>query len=414
MYKHKQTLFIGARGNYNKIPFEVVGSGQVDYSIKQVGNPDNFDDIGSTFPAVEYYCIANNKESWYFAVSDDQVYYCKPLDQENIKYLKNIITDNNEFSLDYFTSSNKLNLVEYGTGKLNKSEGRANNDFRQFANFEYYDFTINGVSYSVDIFPDGTEEWFETVWIPGGKLVDIFKESLRLNNPKVKEYLDLVKTWRNIAILSFVGAFLVFIAPFILESRKTEIYSKTQTFTASIDQEILFSDINIENPKNLHSINSNISILSGNGVSLEFTVLNQNNNQLSTNIQEYTASSDSGEKLFFPDKKDKLSILVRINDYGKLGMIQNTANTEQIQTENNLLQECLVLNEKYPEKCSELGKTLESQKASNDTITLAIKIYKNAVPWVYFNTSVFICILIGIFCLVMAVETERKIWFLGK
>ncbi len=75
------------------MPFEVLGNGRVNYTIKKVGDLNNGDDVGKTFGTTEYYCLANNGQTWYFAIAQDEVYYCRQIDPTID--LRSILTSSN-------------------------------------------------------------------------------------------------------------------------------------------------------------------------------------------------------------------------------------------------------------------------------------------------------------------------------
>jgi len=85
---HRKVLFVGARGTWQGMPFEILGHGWVKYTVNKVGFWQDQSDVGSTFSTREYYCLANNGQTWYFAVSSEEVYYCRQLSSEEVELLK--------------------------------------------------------------------------------------------------------------------------------------------------------------------------------------------------------------------------------------------------------------------------------------------------------------------------------------
>jgi len=393
MKLYQKVLFIGARGEYQNMPFEILGNGQVGYTIKQVGDPNNYDDVGQTFPAVEYYCLANNGQTWYFAVNDEEVYYCRQLQTEEIVELKTKM-EAEDFSIQSFLEGKyKTSLVESGSGILNKAEGRAMKDSREFAKFEYLDFKVDGKSYSVDIFPDGYEEWFETIWIPNNKLTKIFKDSLRLQNREVAKIFETANLWKNIGIICFVAAGLICGTAVILATQVKEIYNQQKEISTAKNSEIVFENIQTQEINKIYSLETESSLTSNRGISLNLTLLNEQNETVSSSIQEFTNTSDEIKQKystdFYPDKKEKFKLLVKVNDYGAIGTTENSSSSTET-TQND---------------SEEVEKTDNSPK-----ITISTKLFKDSVIWLNWIFSAIVAILAGIGALVYKVVIERKAW----
>jgi hypothetical protein len=405
MQLYQKVLFVGAKGEYENMPFEVLGNGQVDYTIKQVGNPNNYDDVGGTFPAVEYYCLANNGQTWYFAVSDNEVYYCRQLEKDEIDKLK-IEMQAEEFSVQSFLGGKyNTSLVEYGLGKLNKAEGRALKDSREFAEFEYLDFKVGQKSYSIDIFPDNYEEWFETIWVPNNKLTEIFKDSLRLGNHEVGKIFETAKLWKNIGIGCFVVAGLILTVAIILATQTKQIYSQKKEISTAKDSEIIFEDIEIREINKIYTLENEVSLPSNQGISLNLTLLNQKDEVVSSSIQEFTnASGENKQKFntdFFPDKKEKFKLLVKVNDYGVVGSNTSSSSSSSSSiTSSNSDQ-------------NNLDTTSEDETEIPDNspkISITIRLFKDSVMWLGWIFAIIIVILTGIGALVYKIILERKAW----
>lgn len=392
MQLYQKVLFIGARGEYLDMPFEILGSGQVGYTVKQVGNADNYDDIGSTFPAVEYYCLANNGQTWYFAVSDNEVYYCRQLDSAQILQLKA------EMSAADFTVQSFLNgdynasLVEYGEGKLNKAEGRAKRDFREFSQFSYLDFNVGQKSYSLDIFPDNYEEWFETIWISKNQLTTIFKESLGLDSPQAKETLKLAQTWKKIGIFFFISATLIILTAVILAFQTKKVYERKNEISTEQNSEIVFENIKIDQVNKMYNLEVETALPANQGISLNFSIVDDKNNVVSISDQEYVNSSaQNSQKVssdFFPDKTEVYKVLIKVNDYGQVGSLSTDNTTAEVaQVENDL-----------------------------PDIPITIRVYKDAVSITGWAISAILVALMGVGCFVYKVILEGKTWsdFLKK
>ena len=392
MELYQKVLFIGARGEYLDMPFEILGSGQVGYTVKAVGDHNNSDDVGSTFPAVEYYCLANNGQTWYFAVSDNEVYYCRQLDSSQILQLKD------EMSAADFTVQGFLNgdynasLVEYGEGKLNKAEGRAKRDFREFSQFSYLDFKVGQKSYSLDIFPDNYEEWFETIWIPKNQLTTIFKDSLGLDSQQAKEILKLAQTWKKIGIACFIAAGLIILTALILAFQTKKVYEQKSEISTEQNSEIIFENIKIDQVNKMYNLEVETALPANQGISLNFSIVDDKNNVVSISDQEYVNSSaQNNQKVaadFFPDKTQVYKLLIKVNDYGQVGSLNtDTTTTETSSTENNL-----------------------------PDIPITIRVFKDAISITSWAISAILVSLIGVGSLVYKAYLEGKTWsdFLKK
>lgn len=315
---YKNTLFVGAKGIYKNLPFEVLGSGTVDYVLSS-----------GTYPAVEFYCLANNGETWYFAVNDEEVYYCRELEKLEIQNLLSTLklNSNRNYSsnLELLSNSNNVVIEEFGKGKLRKAEGRAKNDVSNFSEFEYYDLKIGGKSYSLDIFPDQKEEWFETVWVSGGELTKIFKQSLRLENKEADSIFGLAKIWQILMIGSIIIALFVLINLFITNQNIKEIYSSEREINAKPNTEMTFDKIEISKKNKSHTIKIEADLPNDYGVSLNIGFLDKNNQITSSSNQEFFRTNSSNEQVFsnvfYPTQELYYSPVVKINDYSKVGEI---------------------------------------------------------------------------------------------
>lgn len=410
MSYYQNFLFVGARGEYQNMPFEVLGNGQVDYTIKKAGTLDEQDSVGHTFPAIEYYCLANNGQTWYFAVSDDEVYYCRQLQKDEIDNLK-VEMGAETFLVDSFLNNQyKISLVEYGLGKLNKAEGRALKDSREFAEFEYLDFKMGQKSYSIDIFPDNYQEWFETIWIPNNKLSEIFKDSLRLQNPEVKNIFETAKLWRNIGISAFVVAGLVLCVPIGLATQTKQIYDQKKELISLKDSEVIFENIQVYQPNKQHSLQTKIELPTNQGISLNFSLLDQSNQIISSGDQEYlNTTSDNTQTIstdFFPDKKDTFSLLVRVNDYGAVGSSTSSASNSISSASSSNFAPRVV--DTVSSATTETATTAIPTK-----INLSVKVFEGSVGWFGWIFSSIFLILIGVGCLVYNNFLKGKAWLLN-
>jgi len=54
MELHRKVLFVGARGKWQGMPFEILGNGWVKYTVNKVGLWQDQSDVGSTFSTREY------------------------------------------------------------------------------------------------------------------------------------------------------------------------------------------------------------------------------------------------------------------------------------------------------------------------------------------------------------------------
>ncbi len=185
---YEKYLFIGARGEYHKTRFEVLGHGQVDYIPNYTRYLEDRNELGKVFKTHEYYCLANNGQIWYFAIEAEEVYYCRQLSKEEIADL----------------NQPKLILNEKGKGRMKKYKGRALIDFLNYRTFEYYNYSLANKNYSKDIFDNNYEEWFETKFIAKEELPRIFYNTLRIQNPKKANLVKQSKLNLNLLIISCI------------------------------------------------------------------------------------------------------------------------------------------------------------------------------------------------------------------
>ena len=391
MQLYQKVLFIGARGEYLDMPFEILGSGQVGYTVQTVGDHDNSDDIGSTFPAVEYYCLANNGQTWYFAVSDHEVYYCRQLDATQIQQLKDEMSAPDFTVESFLNGSYNASLVEYGSGKLNKAEGRAKRDFREFSEFSYLDFKVGQKSYSLDIFPDEYQEWFETIWVPKSQLTKIFKDSLGLDSPQAKETLKLAQIWKKIGIACFVAAGLIVLTALILAFQTKKVYEQKNQISSEQNSEIVFENIKIDQANKMYNLEVETALPTNQGISLNFSILDDKDNVVSISDQEYVNSSDQNNQKvssdFYPDKTEVYKLLIKVNDYGQVGSLSTDTTTTETTTESDL-----------------------------PDIPITIRVFKDAISITSWSISAILVSLIGVGCLVYKYNLEGKTWsdFLKK
>ena len=219
MARYSNLLFIGARGHYRDDSFEILGRGDVGYTITEVADPEDRDDIGQTFYAHEYYCLTNRGETWYLNLDDEEVYYVetpspRELQQAGLTQFAEKLDHNFVIKPDTPTPSfaefkdalnlnPHLHLVEGGIGRLEGGEGRAAKDNRLWNYFVYFDFHYKYQNYSVDLFPDGSVEWFRLEKMPKQRLPYIFKDTLRLQsreNTKLLRDLFFTRTLQRVSV----------------------------------------------------------------------------------------------------------------------------------------------------------------------------------------------------------------------
>ncbi len=364
---YKNTLFVGAKGIYKNLPFEVLGSGTVDYVLS-----------GGTYPAVEFYCLANNGQTWYFAVNDEEVYYCRELEKLEIQNLLSSLNPDQNYNSIPELLSNSKNVVieEFGKGKLKKAEGRAKNDVSNFSEFEYYDLKIGSKSYSLDIFPDQKEGWFETIWVSSSELTKIFKQSLRLENKEADSIFGLAKIWQNLAVASIIIALLVLVNLFITNQNTKEIYSSEREINTKPNTQIVFDKFVITKIKKAYTLKIEANLPDDYGVSLNIGFLDNNNQIASSSNQEFFRTGSSNEQVFsnvfYPTQELDYSPVVKINDYSKVG--ENT----------NL--------DIYP------------------NIKIIIKIYEGGSDFIFHSLTVFGLVILSIVFLSQKKRAEAKFW----
>ena len=371
----------------------------------KVGDSDNSDDINKTFETIEYYSLANNGQTWYFAIADGEVYYCRRIDPKiDLKDVlksfnfSNLTPDN--FKTFFQFKFNGYRLVEYGLGNLETAEGRALPDARNYNQFKYFDFKYGSKSYSLDIFPDGELEWFETVFIPQKILTNIFEESLRLGNGEVSEILDQASTWKIIAIFAFFSSLLLIIMAFGFSVYKQEIKNDSREFLANKSQEIVYSNFEINNPNQLYTFETKVDLVDGKGVNLDISFLNKEGKPVSTTNQELyryvtTDSEDDDvnkENLsffteFFPKQKDTFTPIIKINDYGNVG--QSLSSQSQA-------------------SCYTLEKTNCVETA--DKIKMKMILYKGGVIWTQWIGASVLVALVGVLAVLKNKSLRSKAW----
>ena len=324
MELHRKVLFVGARGTWQGMPFEILGNGWVKYTVNKVGLWQDQSDVGSTFSTREYYCLANNGQTWYFAVSSDEVYYCRQLSTEEIESLKKTIRfDPNKSLSDNLENNFWVLLEEVGTGLLTKAEGRALPDLRRYNNFVYYDFKVLNKSYSVDIFNDSEAEWFEVVWIPQDKLTEIFADSLRLLNPKSASHLQLAKLWWLVSLASIVALAIVLVFILVQSSQNVKIYDQTLNLPLVIGSEVVFKDIVIDTNSQAYEFTLSSNLPADFGLSLSTTFLDSRKQISSSGNVELVNAPDFGRthsNSFYASKQEAYSLIVRLDDFGKVGV----------------------------------------------------------------------------------------------
>ena len=219
MARYSNLLFIGARGEYKDDKFEILGRGDTAHTITEVADPEDYDDIGQTFSSHEYYCLTNRGETWYLSLDDEEVYYVetpspRELQQagltqfaEKLQHPFVIGPETGTPSFAEFKEELNLNshlhLVEGGIGRLQGGEGRAAKDNRLWNYFVYFDFHYKYQNYSVDLFPDGSVEWFRLEKMSKQKLPYIFKDTLRLQsreNTKLLRNLFFTRTLQQVSV----------------------------------------------------------------------------------------------------------------------------------------------------------------------------------------------------------------------
>ncbi len=324
MELHRKVLFVGARGKWQGIPFEVLGNGWVKYKVTKVGFWQDKGDVGSTFSTREYYCLANNGQTWYFAVSYEEVYYCRQLSTEEVESLKKrIMFDPNKSLTDNLENNFWVYLEEAGTGSLTKAEGRALPDLRRYNSFVYYDFRVFGKSYSVDIFNDNEAEWFEVVWISQDKLTEIFADSLRLLNPRSTYHLQLANLWRLVTWVSGLALIVTIIFLWFKSSQNIQVYNQTKNLPLVLGSEIVFQNIVIDTVNQTYGLTLGAGLPESSGLSVSTTLVDSAKQVVSSGSIELADASGFGKSnssSFYALKKDIYSLIVRLDDFGKVGV----------------------------------------------------------------------------------------------
>jgi hypothetical protein len=265
-------------------------------------------------------------------------------------------------------------------------------------------------SYSVDIFPDNYQEWFETIWIPNNKLSEIFKESLRLQNPDVKNIFETAKLWKNIGISAFVVAGLVLCVPIGLATQTKQIYDQKKELISLKDSEVIFENIQIYQPNKQHSLQTKIELPRDQGISLNFSLLDQNGQIISSGDQEYlNTTSENTQTIstdFFPDKKDIFSLLVRVNDYGAVGSSTSSVSNSTSSTSSSSVPAKVV-------NTSSNTTTEPTMTTIPTKINLSVKVFEGSVGWFGWIFSSIFLILIGVGCLVYNNILKGKAWLVN-
>ena len=387
------------------MPFEILGHGLVGYTIKQVGDSDNADDLGQTFGTTEYYCLANNGQTWYFAVADGEVYYCRQLDPA--VDLRNVLNsfDFGNINPDNFHKYFKFRLggyelVEYGAGSLTEAEGRALPDSRNYNQFQYWDFKYAGKTYSLDIFPDGKTEWFETVNVPENQLTKIFEESLRLNDPEVQSLLKSSKLWTKIALTSFALVIFFIFSAFYLSIFKQEVSRESLEVLVQNGQETQFAPLKISPSNQFYTIEASVVLPEGKGLNLDLGFLDQNKNLISNTNQElynYLGSDSEDEKTkkqnltisteFFAKNQALYTPIIKINDYGDVG--QSLSANSGVDCVKQELPNCVKSSEK---------------------VKINLVLYRGGVIWFYWIFAAFVALIIGFLSYFMAKRARQKTW----
>lgn len=448
--KYQKVLFVGARGTWDKMPFEVLGSGLVNYRVSLVGDPEDSGIIGQNYPATEYYCLANNGQTWYFAISDEELYYCRELDFAEILKIKTQIGMENKNLSEFFGSPGWIKnweLDEGGNGKLQSATGRGMRDLRNFANFEYYDFDSGGKSYSLDLFPDQNgkmteEEWFETKWVPQSELTRIFADSLRLGNPNSEKILKKAKLWQKIMILSLISAVLILVFAVFQDGQKLEVWSQNKELSSN-QKEVIFENIKVEQINQIHTISTRLSLPAGRGLSLNFSFL-EGGNLVSNSIQEYTNSGTNSSvstqnNTFFPQEIKNYKAVVKIQDYGVLGQTRDCTTTSANNPQNIIKSINSQSNfssspsfdfgqttrqenpQNNPNQDSENGENSQNntQSSTNSLTTcsleipkidLTIKILKGGIWWPVWIFASIVCFCFGIIALSIQKNLESQVW----
>ncbi len=248
-------------------------------------------------------------------------------------------------------------MVEYGAGSLIEAEGRALPDARNYHQFQYYDFKFANKTYSLDIFPDGETEWFETVIIPESQLTKIFEESLRLNNPENQNLLKSSKLWTKIAFGGVLLAVFIIFFVFYLSVFKKEVSRETQEISMQNGQETQFSPLKIPTGNQFYTIEASVVLPEGKGLNLDLGFLDENQVISSNTNQElynYIGSDSEGEDIkkenlaiyteFFAQKQTNYTPIIKINDYGDVGQsLSGSSGADCIKQE---LPDCVESSEK--------------------------------------------------------------------
>jgi hypothetical protein len=391
---YEKVFFIGARGEYDELEFEILGQGMVDYQVTWIKDPEDQGEVGMVFPAVEHYCLSENGQTWFFNISADELYYCRQLRSEEIKSLG--------FNLPPKTSSNGSNIFELyknhlqqkgakfkesGIGKLKETKGRATRDKVDYNTFEYIDYEYQNKDYSIDVFPNGEVEWFESIYIPGNKITDIFRKTLELENAKARGLYGQVRSWKWIAVANLLLAMAMPLFGLYQHLDRELIWEKTETITAIKGQEISFEKFEIPEIGEYYTLEVEAKIPKNSGLNLDFSVLDasgnleyQGNNEFYHNdsgvgvkAQETTIEKETA--LFYPDKQETRTFRFKVIDFGEAS---KTPSQESI--------------DKIP------------------TVPLTLKIYKGGSNIIWWVLSTFVFAMLTAFALYKRTKLRNSVW----
>jgi len=175
----------------------------------------------------------------------------------------------------------------------------------------------------VDIFNDSEAEWFEVVWIPQDKLTEIFADSLRLLNPKSASHLQLAKLWWLVSLTSIVALVIVLVFVLVKSSQNVKIYDQTLNLPLVIGSELVFKDIVIDTTNQAYEFTLSSNLPTDFGLSLSTTFLDSRKQISSSGNVELVNAPDFGRthsNSFYPSKQEAYSLIVRLDDFGKVGV----------------------------------------------------------------------------------------------
>jgi hypothetical protein len=391
---YEKVFFIGARGEYSDLEFEILGQGAVDYQVTWIQDPEDQSEVGKVFPAVEHYCLSENGQTWFFNISADELYYCRQLSPEEVKSLgfdlpsKSLKEGANIFELHKNHLQQKgAKFREAGIGKLKETKGRATRDKADYNIFDYIDYEYQNKDYSIDVFPNGEVEWFESVYIPGYKITDIFRKTLELENVKAQYLYSQARTWKWIAAVTLLLAMAMPFYGLYQHLDRNLIWEKTETITAIKGQEISFDKFEIPEVGEYYTLEIEAKIPKNSGLNLDFSVLDasgnleyQGNNEFYHNdsgigVKAQETTTEKETTLFYPDRVEERTFRFKVIDFGEASKTPTQESIDRI-----------------------------------PTIPLTLKIYKGGSNIIWWIFSTFALTLLTAFALYKRTKLKNSVW----